>query len=630
MRRSGVLSTSFSLLSLLVLSTCADDPAPIGDPVQFRGDPAHTGQYETAGLDGYGGILWRAEMPGPVRSAAAVTGDRVFVGSAGGFLHAFDRWTSREVWRYAAGAAAHGSPAVWAGTVYTTDAAGTLHAVDADSGELRWSVETGPTLPWAWGHESGDLYLSAPLLGEVAGAMRLWFGAGDGKLYAVDPGNGRVLWSLPTEGRIRSTPALAGGTVVVGSADGSVYAADAASGELRWRFDTGGRALDSGDFGYDRKTVQSSPAIADGRVFVGSRKGSLYAIDLETGTGLWEASHGLSWVNGAPAVADGRVFAGSSDGRFIQAVNADTGEELWRQRSGVVWSSPVVVGGSVVFSEASGLVRALDSATGETLWHTYLPVGTWSSPVVDDGTLFIGSDDGLYALRGAEGRPFHRAVFGDSAYAVASWYLDSDWLADQLEDLGYERLDADALRRWLRERVEDGEPSALVMAFDRLPDDVRDGGRTSLFRRYLEAGGTVVWPGLLPGLWPRSLDDGAAGGLEALRWGEASELLGVDVGAAMFDHLGSESTEEGVALGLPARALAHWTVEAQPELVPLSVDEYGRYASWRRSYGGPPGTGFVRIWSSRRGLRDLVPFVTAAEWRPVDREDGRVSPPGPP
>lgn len=89
----------------------------------------------------------------------------------------------------------------------------TMKELERALGSERFRVlDTGPTLPWAWGHESGDLYLSSPLLGKVGEGMGLWFGAGDG-------------------------------LVVVGSADGSVYAADAVTGELRWRFDTAGREL---------------------------------------------------------------------------------------------------------------------------------------------------------------------------------------------------------------------------------------------------------------------------------------------------------------------------------------------------------------------------------------------------
>lgn len=620
MRTHPMVDAAILLLALPLTLGAQERPAPAVVPVQFGGDAAHTGAYETEGLRGYGGMLWRAEMPGPVRSAAAVTDRRVFVGSSGGFLHALDRWTGREVWRYEADGAVHGSPAVWNGRVYATDAAGTLHAVDARLGIRLWSVTTGPNLPWAWGHESGDLFLSAPVLAEVDGAMRLWFGAGDGRLRAVDPVDGRVLWSLPTGGRIRSTPAVARGTVVVGSADGSVYAADASDGHLLWRWDSPGRSLESGDFGFDRKTVQSSPAVAGGRVFVGTRSGSLFALDLASGERLWEASHGTSWVNGSPAVAEGRVFVGSSDGRFLQAVDAETGRELWRRESGLSWSSPVVLGDVVHFTEYNGRVRALDVATGETRWGTVLPADGWASPVVDDGVLFVGSDDGFYALRSSEGPPLHRAVFWDSTYVRARWYLGHEELADRLADRHYERLTAPELEAWLGARVDDREPSAVVMAIDRLPDAVREGGSRSLFRRYLEAGGTVVWAGLLPGLWPRELEGGADGGLTAVRWEEASELLGVDVGAAIFDRVGAVATPEGIALGLPERFLAHWSVAPRPDLEPLAVDENGRYAAWRKSYGGAAGTGFVRVWPSRRRLLDPVPFMTAAERRPVDPE----------
>ncbi len=89
---------------------------------------------------------------------------------------------------------------------------------------------------------------------------------------------------------MRSSPALAGGKLYVGSADGTLYALDPASGREIWRFDTEGHALESGKFGFDRRTIQSSPAVADGRVFVGSRDGFLYARgcrDREAARGGW-------------------------------------------------------------------------------------------------------------------------------------------------------------------------------------------------------------------------------------------------------------------------------------------------------------------------------------------------------
>ena len=81
---------------------------------------------------------------------------------------------------------------------------------------------------------------------------------------------------VSTNGRVRSTPAVAGGTVFVGSFDGNLYAISAESGTLRWHFKTKGNP----DFPIGE--VQSSPSVDEATVFFGSRDGFLYAVDFGT------------------------------------------------------------------------------------------------------------------------------------------------------------------------------------------------------------------------------------------------------------------------------------------------------------------------------------------------------------
>jgi outer membrane protein assembly factor BamB len=64
---------------------------------------------------------------------------------------------------------------------------------------------------------------------------------------------------------VRSSPAVAGGTVYVGSFDDHLYAIDAETGQEQWRFETD-------------EWVRSSPAVAGGTVYVGSFDGHLYAL----------------------------------------------------------------------------------------------------------------------------------------------------------------------------------------------------------------------------------------------------------------------------------------------------------------------------------------------------------------
>ena len=72
------------------------------------------------------------------------------------------------------------------------------------------------------------------------------------------------MWNYTTGGDVASSPAVAEGVVFVGSYDKKVYALDASSGALLWSYTT----LDK---------VISSPAVADGAVYFGSYDHLVYA-----------------------------------------------------------------------------------------------------------------------------------------------------------------------------------------------------------------------------------------------------------------------------------------------------------------------------------------------------------------
>src|ERR1700722_695915 len=136
-----------------------------------------------------------------------------------------------------------------------------------DAGQRLWKTQFGADVPRP---EEVTLAASSPMFNgdfvlSSAAVVNdtVVVGAGDGFLYALNAASGAVRWKLRTEGRIRSSPAIADGTVYVGSFDGSVYAADLASGRLIWRYDTKGRSLDPKAFGFDRRAVLSSPAVAE-------------------------------------------------------------------------------------------------------------------------------------------------------------------------------------------------------------------------------------------------------------------------------------------------------------------------------------------------------------------------------
>jgi outer membrane protein assembly factor BamB len=82
-------------------------------------------------------------------------------------------------------------------------------------------------------------------------------------VHAIDARTGKEAWKFVTRARVDSSPALAGGRIFVGSSDGKLYALDAATGRKVWEFEAG-------------DAITASPAIAAGRLVVGAQDGRLY------------------------------------------------------------------------------------------------------------------------------------------------------------------------------------------------------------------------------------------------------------------------------------------------------------------------------------------------------------------
>jgi outer membrane protein assembly factor BamB len=580
----------------------------------FRGGPTHNGVYAVASGKALVGIQWRFVTDGDVISSPAVVGPTVYVGSGDGRLYALDRRSGTKKWAFDAGNAIHSSPAVGGGAVFIGTRNGQFFAVDAATGKQRWKVATGALMPWPWGHESGDVYTSSPTF--VDGIV--FFGAGDGRVYAVDAATGKEKWHAATAGRVRSSPAVDASRVYVGSADGRVYAFDRATGALKWKFDTEGVKLESGKFGFDRRTVQSSPAVSNGMVFVGARDGWIYAIDAASGTEKWRFDHKVSWINTSPAVINGVVYAGSSDAQFVQALDAASGKELWRATTGTTWSSPSVAGDLIFDGDGQGRLNAIDRNAGKVLWSFRTAGSVMSSPTPSGDLVFVGSaDGGVYALR-VSATPVLRAVFFDSAYIKAASVPDPALMSRYFSNRGYQVLDENALGEFLQARIADRAPSTLVFAVDHLPPSAVDTAaiERSPLRRYLDAGGKVVWPGIPPLLFPRDPKTGdVPGGLASLKWGNATRLLGVPHDASMFDAHGVKVTDAGKTWGLQPRWRTGWGIDPDKSITVLGLDEYGLAASWVRRYGGPEGTGFVRVPPD-----EMMTMFLAAEYRPENRD----------
>jgi eukaryotic-like serine/threonine-protein kinase len=118
-----------------------------------------------------------------------------------------------------------------------------------------------------------------------------------------------------------------------------------------------------------------------------SGDGYLYALNASTSTKLWSYNTGKD-VFSSPAVANGVVYIGSLV-HNVDALNASTGALLWSYTTG----------GAVGSSSYDKKVYALKAKTGALLWSYTTDSGMYSSPAVSNGVLYVGSlEGGVYAF----------------------------------------------------------------------------------------------------------------------------------------------------------------------------------------------------------------------------------------
>jgi hypothetical protein len=106
-----------------------------------------------------------------------------------------------------------------------------------------------------------------------------------------------------------------------------------------------------------------------------------------------------------PIVAQGLVFVPTLRGT-VHAINAQTGEEAWTYRGGSpILHSVAVGGGCVVFGAADGRICGIDASSGKVRWTVQTKAGIWNAPAIVEGVAVVGSRDGnLYAIEIAMGR----------------------------------------------------------------------------------------------------------------------------------------------------------------------------------------------------------------------------------
>ena len=221
-----------------------------------------------------------------------------------------------------------------------------------------------------------------------------------GNVSGYAPVTGNLLWKTDVGCFINSGASITNGRVYVanrigGSGTLGLYCLNETTGEIIWYNPIGG----SGGV--------STPAMSGDRLFVGSLTGDLYCVNASDRTTVWnrtiEPNPAYWGVGSCPLIYENMVFVNTASNGALYAFDLD-GNELWNITTGSTGSavayylSPAAYDGKIFFGGAGPALHCVDVATHTELWN-FSTTGTVSTtPAVDDGMVFVATEERVYAL----------------------------------------------------------------------------------------------------------------------------------------------------------------------------------------------------------------------------------------
>jgi eukaryotic-like serine/threonine-protein kinase len=209
---------------------------------------------------------------------------------------------------------------------------------------------------------------------------------GNGQLTGVSkadvPKNIRPLWNYQAGAGIESSAAIANGTVYVGSQDGVLAALDLSNGAVRWKYNTGSK----------EGIGESSPAVANGMVYVGDLGGTVHAVNAGNGRGVWTFKTGGE-IKSSPVAVDDKILIGSYDGH-LYGLDARSGAVRWKVKTaGPVHATAGVANGTAYVAGCDEIFRAIRISDGRELYTVVSGAYTGASPALMNNSAFYGTFD---------------------------------------------------------------------------------------------------------------------------------------------------------------------------------------------------------------------------------------------
>ena len=192
------------------------------------------------------------------------------------------------------------------------------------------------------------------------------------------PATLKLLWTYETGDSIESSAAIVDGTVYVGSQSGELVALSIPKGAVRWKYRT------------NEGIGESSPCVGQGVVYVGDLSGMLHAVNASDGQRRWVFKTNGE-IKSSPVLVDDRVLVGSYD-EHLYCLSARDGSLLWKfPINGPVHCTAGIAEGIAYISGCDETFRAVRISDGKEIFNISSGAYTGASPALTPGAAYFGT-----------------------------------------------------------------------------------------------------------------------------------------------------------------------------------------------------------------------------------------------
>lgn len=208
-------------------------------------------------------------------------------------------------------------------------------------------------------------------------------------------------------GEIWASVVMAGENLFIGSGNGDFYSIDSATGKIVWKLPLGAR-------------IESTACLHKNFAYVGSDLGSLFAINIRNGSLAWKKNLG-EYVRSSPYCDGTYVYVGSINPEkktgMLWALQPQNGATVWKKSLGPVFSSPLVDNDEIFIGSDDEAFYCFDTS-GALKWQTALAGKIRCTPALVRDFLYVGGFGGvLYKIRRATGEVVWRNEECGSMYS---------------------------------------------------------------------------------------------------------------------------------------------------------------------------------------------------------------------